>query len=153
MTLTADQIKDIADDLEALGDELSSRNWAPDLSASVMASAAGNLVSIAAMRAPVPQQAFCPLPTYPYQDLLPGGQSATLQLTVTGRTRAELEESARQQGEGFFGTGNGLMVTLTTPAVMNPAGATPGYTCGAVVRQRESQGLPGQTRGPGTPLG
>jgi len=152
MTLTTDQIKDIADDLEALGDELDCRSMDPGLAISILEAAAGHLVSIAAMRAPVPQQAYPVPPPYPYQDLLPDAGSVSLQLTVTGRTRDELEENARKHGRGFFGTDDGLMVKLTTPACLIGDGR--GYTCGAVVRQREDRDGPRHpVRGSDVPLG
>jgi hypothetical protein len=142
MTLTTDQLKGIADDLEALGDELGSRNWTPDATGSVMTAAAGSLVSIAAMRSPVPQQAYCPPPPYPYgpEDFSQNQDSVPLQVLVTGSTRQELEDRAYQAGRQVFGDDASLAVTLTgtiARAEVSRDGVTQ-YQCSASVRQEDS---------------
>ena len=63
--LTEGLITEIADALEALGEEFETRNWNPSLAQSVVTAAAGSLVSVAAMRSPVPQQLYPP-PPYGY---------------------------------------------------------------------------------------
>ena len=161
MTLTADQIKDIADDLEVLGAELADRDWNPDMSGSVLTAAVAPLVSVAAMRAPLPQQAyFAPPPPYPYEPEDSGtgaSRSVPLQVTVTGGSRQELEDRARQAGLQVFGDGPDLDVTLTG-AIVSAGGITRDgvtqYQCSAIVRQREPLVTPrGGGRYSDTPLG
>ena len=144
MTLTTEQIKDIADDLDALGAELGSRDWDPDDSVSVVSAAAGSLVSVAAMRAPVPQQGYYPPPPYPYtpEDFSRPGAPVTLHVQVTGRTLSELKAQARLHGKGFFGTGDGLEVALSGTVSQDHSTGETLYTCAAIVRLREGQGGP-----------
>jgi len=140
--LTDSQITEIADALEALGAELEARDWAPEMARPVVTAAASHLVSIAAMRAPVPQQAYFAPPPYPYgpEDFSQDAGTVSLQISVTGRTRDDLEKSARQHGRDFFGADAGLAVTLTSPACLTGDGR--GYTCGAIVRQQEPPDTP-----------
>lgn len=142
--LTTDQITEIADTLEALGDELNTRGWAPDPGASILSAAASYLVSIAVTRAPVPQQAYyAPPPPYPYgpEDFRPGpDQAVPLQLAVTGSNRQELEDRAYQAGRQVFGDDASLTVTLAgqiVPSGLVREGVTQ-YTCSATVRQENA---------------
>jgi hypothetical protein len=142
MTLTTDQITDIAGDLEALRNELRTREWSRTRITAVVSAAAGNLASIAAMRAPVPQQAFYP-PPYPYgpEDFGQPAGSVPLQVTVTGGTRQELADHACQAGRQVFGEDASLSVTLAGQIVTAPVPSRDGvtqYQCGAIVRQEDS---------------
>ena len=148
-TLTTDQITEIADTLEALGTELETRDWTSEIAQPVVTATAGYLVSVAAMRTPVPQQAYFAPPAYPYQDLLPGAdQSVPLSVLVTGSTRNELEYRAEAEGLQVFGKDAALVVTLTgtiTPVLQAHCGAPDGekqYQCGAVIRQQEPRVTP-----------
>ena len=141
--LTADQVTEIAGALEALRNELRTRRWSGARITAVMAPAAGHLVSIAAMRAPVPQQAyFAPPPPYGYgpEDYGQPAQSVPLQTSVTGSTRGELEDRAYQAGLQVFGEGANLVVTLagTIQDTGTRRDNVTQYQCGALVRVQES---------------
>lgn len=140
--LTDTQITEIADTLERLSDELGTRNWDPEVTTAILSTAAGHLTGTALMRAAVP-------PPYPYE---PDGfsqnyaGSVTLQIKVTGRTRKELEDRARQHGEAFFGADADLVVTLGGSVAVLQYASYPhpseridpqGYVCGATIRERE----------------
>jgi hypothetical protein len=159
MTLTADQITDIADDLEALARALRARDIGGTYVTAMLDGTASSLVSIAAMRAPVPQQAsYAPPPPYPYG---PGdfGQntSVALHIQVAGRTESELKAIARQHGKEFFGAGADLDVALTgtvsTSSVARAGSDTPAYLSSAVIRQREPAAPRDGARYPDVPLG
>ena len=150
--LTAGQVTEIAATLEDLRDELRIRRWSGTRITAVMTTAAGNLVSIAAMRAPVPQQAYFPQPPpYPYQleDFSQNSSSVPLQITVTGSTRQEMEERAHAAGRQVFG--EDAMLTVTLAGTIQGSGFLRGgetqYQCGALVRVQED-GPPPSTWSP-----
>lgn len=144
--LTADQITEIADALQALAEELDSRDWGPAAGQAVLTQAAGHVIAQAFVRTPVPQAAyFQPAPPpYPYgpDDFRPGGdQGIGLSITVTGSNRQELEEKALAAGRQVFGDGAVLTVALSGtihPADYNRESVTQ-YACGAVIRQEGGQ--------------
>lgn len=145
MTLTTSQVTEIADDLEALRDELTDRNFRDTLGP-ILGAAASHLITTATTPAPVTQQ-YLP-PRYPYE---PGGygqpaRSVPLQVRVTGGSRQELEDRARAEGEQVFGSDAALAVTLigTIITTGHVRGGENQYACAAYVRQEEP--APGQAR-------
>lgn len=145
--LSNEQITEIADTLECLSDELGARNWDPEVITAIMSTASGHLLGTALMRASVPQQQahFAPPPPWPYgPDDFSIQSGVALNVQVTGRTKKELEDRARQHGEAFFGADADLVVTLGGSAAQTQpgyypgqAGETQGYVCGATIRERE----------------
>lgn len=142
--LTPDQVTEVTDALEALRDDLRTRRWSGARITSVMTSAAGSLVSIAAMRSPVPQAAYFQPSPYSYgpEDCGQPPYVTALTITVTGGSRQELEDRARAEGQQVFGADADLSVRLSGSIARagHSRGGETQYTCGAEIRERGCTG-------------
>jgi hypothetical protein len=128
MTLTADQITQVTDDLQALRDELRGRRWSTARTTEVLAVAAGYLIATARQ----PQVAL-PYPPPAYEPFGPPGEQ--LCFTVAASTRQELEDRALAQGKAFFGADTNLTVTVN--GAVTPEGikdSTVQYSCPVIVQ-------------------